>query len=264
MSETESPFTHSTPDLYERYMVPLLFEPYAMVVAERAARLNPRRILEIAAGTGVLTRALHRAMPSAQIVATDVNPVMLQAASRRLTSSGVSFQQADAQQLPFADQDFDLVVSQFGVMFFPDKVRAHRESRRVLRDNGHYLVVTFDRLELNPIPNAAGTAVARLFRDHPPDYMERGPFSYTDPAMVERDLRAAGFAQIGVDTVAVTTRVSARDAAYGMVLGSPFRAEIERRDASALNGALDAITEALAEWDGRDAPMSAHIATAVK
>lgn len=264
MTEPGAHFAHSTPELYDRYMGPLLFEPYAKVLAERAALLQPDRILETAAGTGILTRALHRAAPQVQIVATDVNPVMLGVAAQNLRSPLVTFQPADAQGLPFDDESFDLVVCQFGVMFFPDKVQAHREARRVLRANCHYLVVSFDRLDLNPVPHAAGTAVAALFPDDPPAYMERGPFSYTDPALIERDLLAAGFTRIQLETLALTTRVSARDAARGLVLGSPFRAEIERRDSSALDHALDAVTATLAQWDGREAPMSAHVATATR
>ena len=149
-------------------------------------------------------------------------------------------------------------------MFFPDKVRANEEARRVLCAGGHYLLVSFDRLEFNPVPKAAGNAVAALFPDDPPAYMARGPFSYIDPALIEHDLLAAGFTHIKVETVALTSRVSARDAAQGLVLGSPFRAEIERRDSSALDRALDAVTAALARWDGNDAPMSAHIVTATK
>jgi ubiquinone/menaquinone biosynthesis C-methylase UbiE len=264
MTETGIPFKHSTPELYDRYMGPLLFEPYARVLAERAARLQPDRILETAAGTGIVTRALHGAAPRAQIVATDVNPVMLEAAAQRLGSERVSFQPADAQDLPFDDESFDLVVCQFGVMFFPEKVRAYEEARRVLRFNGHYLLVSFDRLELNPVPQAAANAVAALFPDDPPAYMERGPFSYVDPALIEHDLLAAGFTLIKLETVALTSRVSAHEAARGMVLGSPFRSEIERRDSSALDRALNAVTAALARWDGKDAPMSAHVVTATK
>lgn len=264
MTETRSPFEHSTPELYDRYMGPLLFEPYAKVVAGRAALLQPDRILEIAAGTGIVTRALHLAVPQAQIIATDVNPVMLEVAAQNLRSDRVSFQPADAQDLPFDDESFDLAVCQFGVMFYPDKVRAHQEARRVLRSNGHYLLVSFDRLERNLVPHVAKTAVAALFAEDPPAYMERGPFSYTDPAVIERDLLAAGFTRIQLETVALTTRVSARPAAQGLVLGSPFRSEIERRDSSALDRALDAVTAALAQWDGSDAPMSAHVVTATK
>lgn len=259
-----TPFTHSTPELYHRYMGPLLFAPYAKVLAERAALLQPDRILETAAGTGIVTRALHGAVPQSNIVATDVNPAMLEAAAQRLGSDRLSFQPADAQDLPFDDESFDLVVCQFGVMFYPEKVRANVEARRVLRSRGHYLLVSFDRLDLNPVPKAAADAVAALFPDDPPLYMERGPFSYADPARIEHDLGAAGFTGIRLETIGVTSRVSASDAAKGMVLGSPFRAEIERRDASALDRAVDAVTAALAQWDGNDAPMSAHVVTAAK
>ena len=264
MSEAVTPFKHSTPELYDRYMGPFLFEPYAKVVAERAALLRPDRILETAAGTGIVTRALHRAIPQAQIVVTDVNRVMLDLAAQRLGSDRVSFQPADAQDLPFEDESFDLVVCQFGVMFFPEKIRAYEEARRVLRSNGHYLLVSFDRLELNAVPNAAGNAVAALFPDDPPTYMERGPFSYVDPTRIEHDLQAAGFTHIELETVTLTSRISARDAAHGLVLGSPFRSEIERRDSSALDRALNAVAAALARWDGNDAPMSAHVVTATK
>jgi len=264
MPETATPFRHSTPELYDRYLGPLLFEPYAKVLAARAALLQPNGILETAAGTGIVTRALHRAAPQALIVATDVNLVMLEVAAQNLRSACVSFQPVDAQDLPFDDERFDLVVCQFGVMFYPDKVRAHQEARRVLRSNGYYLLVSFDRLELNPVPNAAGAAVAMLFPDDPPAYMERGPFSYADPALIERDLLAAGFTRIQLETVALTTRVSASNAAQGLVLGSPLRSEIERRDSSGLDRALDAVTAALVRWDGNDAPMSAHVATATK
>ena len=257
-------FKHSTPALYDRYMVPLLFEPYAHLVAERAASLQPADILETAAGTGVVTRALNKAVPRAQIVATDVNPAMLEFAANECESEYVTFRQANAQDLPYEKDSFDLVVCQFGVMFFPDKVRANAEARRVLRAGGHYLLVAFDRLELNPIPKAAEEAVAAMFPNDPPHYMERGPFSYADPALIERDLRLAGFTDIEVETIAVASRVTAHDAAMGIVLGSPFRSEIERRDPAALERATDAVTEALSSWEGKDATMSAHVATATK
>jgi ubiquinone/menaquinone biosynthesis C-methylase UbiE len=260
MNETDV-FKHSTPVLYDRYMGPLLFEPYARHVAERVASLRPERVLETAAGTGVATRAVLEALPEAQIVATDINPAVVEFAAQHLRSDRVTFQAADAQQLPFEDGSFDLVLCLFGVMFFPDKVRANEDARRVLGPGGHYVLVTFDRLDLNPIPKAAGAAVATLFPDDP-RYMERGPFSYTDPAAVERDLRKAGFDQIELETVELSTRVIARDAAHGIVLGSPFRAEIERLHESALERAATAVDQALRPWDGTTAPMSAHIATA--
>lgn len=255
-------FNHSTPALYDRYMGPLLFEPYARLIAERSALFLPTRILETAAGTGIVTRALYEAVPQAEIVATDLNPVMIEFATQRVRSERVAFKRADAQDLPFLDGSFDLVVCQFGVMFFPDKVRANREALRVLGSGGRYLFVTFDRLELNPVPRAAQDAVVALFPEDPPEYMERGPFSYADPALIEHDLFAAGFTDIELETVALSSRVSAPDAAQGLVLGSPFRSEIERRDPSALDRAVNAVTEALRPWDGKEAPISAHVVTA--
>jgi ubiquinone/menaquinone biosynthesis C-methylase UbiE len=264
MAQQSTTFDHSTPALYDRYMGPLLFEPYAKLVAERSTRLHPSRILETAAGTGIVTRAVNEAVPQAWIVATDLNPAMIDFAAQRVRSERVAFQRADAQDLPFPDGSFDLVVCQFGVMFFPDKVRANREAWRVLRSGGCYLLVTFDRLELNPVPEAVENAVVALFAEDRPEYMKRGPFSYTDPTLIEHDLLAAGFTDIQREAVTLSSHVSARDAAQGVVLGSPFRSEIERRDSSALDRAVNAVTEALRPWDGKEAPISAHVVTASK
>jgi ubiquinone/menaquinone biosynthesis C-methylase UbiE len=262
MAETDV-FKHSTPSLYDRYMGPLLFEPYAKHVAARVALFRPERILETAAGTGIVTRAVSEALSEATIVATDINPAVVEFAAQQERSERVTFQRADAQDLPFDDATFDLVLCVFGIMFFPDKVRANAEARRVLRPGGRYVLVTFNRLDLNPVPKAAGEAVASLFPDDP-QYMERGPFSYTDAALVEKDLRAAGFDAIELETVDLSSLVTARDAAHGIVLGSPFRAEIERLDASAPERAAAAVEEALQAWDGAEAPMSAHVATATR
>jgi ubiquinone/menaquinone biosynthesis C-methylase UbiE len=252
-------FKHSTPVLYDRYMGPLLFEPYANYVAERVRELHPNRILETAAGTGIVTRAVSEAAPAATIVATDINPALVEFAAGLLES--VTFERADAQDLPYDDASFDLVLCLFGIMFFPDKIRANREARRVLRPRGRYICVTFNDLDLNPVPQAAGEAVATLFSEDP-RYMQRGPFSYSDAALVEADLHAAGFQEVNVETVDLSSRVVARDAARGIVLGSPFRGEIERLDTSALERATAKVERELAPWDGKDAPMSAHIATA--
>jgi ubiquinone/menaquinone biosynthesis C-methylase UbiE len=254
-------FKHSTPAQYDRYMGPLLFEPYARYVAQRVAALRPDRILETAAGTGIVTRAVLEAVPKATIVATDINPAVVDFAAQHVESEAVTFQRADAQDLPFEDASFDLALCLFGVMFFPDKIRANAEACRVLRSGGHYVLVTFNRLELNPVPKAAGEAVASLFPDDP-RYMERGPFSYTDPGVMEADLRAGGFESIELETIELSSPVTALDAAHGIVLGSPFRAEIERLDASALERATAAVEQALQDWDGKSAPLSAHIATA--
>jgi len=167
MRATDIQFAGSIPELYDRYMVPLFFRPYAELVAERARILQPRRILETAAGTGVVTETLHRALPDAEIVATDLNPPMLEEAARRVGEGNVSFLAADALDLPFAEASFDLVVCQFGVMFFPDKVRGNAEAFRMLVPGGTYLLVIWDSVDRNLATKIAGRAVADLFPDDP-------------------------------------------------------------------------------------------------
>ena len=268
MATIDTTFAGSIPGLYNRYLGPLLFEPYAAVVAERAAKLRPARILETAAGTGIVTAALHEALPEAEIIATDLNQAMLDVAAEQIRSDKVSFRATDAQSLPFGDSEFDLVVCQFGVMFFPDKIGANREARRVLRDGGRYLLVIWDSLDRNPGSKAMSEAVAELFPDNPPRFLERTPFGYSDPARIEHDLLEAGFRDIEFETVERRSRIaSASDAATGMCLGSPLRSEIEERDPAKLDRAVDAVTRALAQWegpDGFDTTMSAHVVSAIR
>jgi ubiquinone/menaquinone biosynthesis C-methylase UbiE len=264
MSSTDTVFAGRIPAMYDRFMVPLLFRPYAERVAERARTFSPRRILETAAGTGAVTAALHRALPDAEIVATDLNPAMLEIATENIRSDKVSFLPADAQDLPFDDGSFDLVICQFGVMFFPDKVKGHAEARRVLRDGGRYLAVIWDSLDRNPVSQAVAEAVAGEFPDNPPRFLERAPYGYADPDPIERDLRAAGFERIELETVEASSRVNAHEAADGMCRGSPMTAEIAERGPDAVDRAARAAERALQEFEGKDAPMSALFATAVK
>lgn len=254
--------------MYDQYMVPLLFRPYADEVARRARRFMPGHVLETAAGTGTVTERLHEALPNANIVATDLNAPMLDVASERIRSEKVSFEPADALDLRFPDETFDLVVCQFGVMFFPDKVKGNAEARRVLRGGGHYLFVIWDSIERNLATKVAGTAVAALFPDEPSAFYERIPFRYYERDLIEQDLAAAGFADIAMETVELRSRAgSARDAALGLTQGTPMRSEIEQRGPGMLDRATDAATKALREFegpDGFDAPMSAHIVIATK
>ena len=268
MTSTDSVFAGSIPGLYDRYMGPLLFLPYADEVARRAIQYAPRDILETAAGTGLVTAALHSALPDASIVATDLNPAMLTVASEHIRSDKVRFEPADAQSLPFPDESFDLVVCQFGAMFFPDKVKANAEVRRVLRDGGRYVAVIWDRLDRNPAAQIVHDTVTDIYPDDPPSFFARTPHGYADPGAIERDLRAAGFADIAIETVELQSRpVSAADAATGLVGGSPLRNEIEERDPDGVDSAIIATTHALNRLDvnGRlDSRLSAHIVTATK
>jgi SAM-dependent methyltransferase len=268
MSATDTAFAGSIPALYDRYLGPLLFAPFAEEVARRATASSPGQVLETAAGTGILTAALQRALPDAHIVATDLNQAMLDVAAQRVRSDRVSFEAMDAQDLRFVDDMFDLVVCQFGVMFYPDRVRGNAEARRVLRDDGRYLLVVWDELERNPVSHALHQTVASVFPDDPPGFLARTPFGYGDPTRIEADLTAAGFTEIEVDTLSLRSKpISARDAAIGLTHGTPLRAEIEARGPQALDRATEAAAEALSRFEenGRiTAPMSAHVVTAIK
>jgi SAM-dependent methyltransferase len=261
MTGGDSLFAGSIPALYDHCLGPLLFAPYARDIAARAAALRPARILETAAGTGIVTEALASALPEAEIVATDLNQAMLDVAAKRGLPARIEFRAADAQALPFPEASFDLVVSQFGVMFFPDRVTAYREALRVLRPGGRFLFNVWDRVELNPVTEMLGGAVAALFPGNPPAFYRRVPFGYHDVARIETDLCLAGYQEIAIETVALTSRVDARAAARGLCQGSPMRTEIE-----ALGGDLVAVEEAaaaaLAPVDSLEMPMSAHVVTA--
>lgn len=261
MASTDSVFAGSIPEFYDRCLGPFLFEPYAADLAARAAALRPGRILETAAGTGIVTAALAEALPEAEIVATDLNPDMLAVASRKPGAERVAFAPADAQSLPFPDGGFDLVVCQFGAMFFPDRIAAYREARRMLRPGGAFLLNVWDRLEANPASKAVADAVAALFPDDPPSFLDRIPFGYHDQAALRADLGAARFVSVEIETVARRSRGSAAEVAPGLCRGSPLAAEIEARAPERLGEATEAALAALVRLCGDpiDAPMSAHV-----
>ena len=265
MIESDTAFTGSIPALYDRCLGPLLFQPYARDLAERAAALAPRRILETAAGTGIVTAALVRALPDADIVATDLNPDMLVVAAAKIDSPRVIFQPADAGNLPFADGAFDLVICQFGAMFFPDRVATYAEALRVLKRGGLFLFNVWDRLDRNLLSKVTADAVARLTPDGGVSFIERVPFGYHDPARIERELVGAGFHSVGIETVVRTTNVTdPAAAAHGICAGSPLAVELETRGI-AVADAEAAVAEALGELagaEGLDLPMSALVISA--
>ncbi|HEX8571864.1 MAG TPA: class I SAM-dependent methyltransferase [Allosphingosinicella sp.] len=262
MGSSDTLFAGSIPAIYDRCLGPFLFEPYAADLARRSAALGAGRVLETAAGTGIVTAALARALPEAEIVATDLNPAMLEVAAGKLSSPGVSFAPADAQSLPFEDGRFDLVVCQFGAMFFPDRIAAYREARRVLRPGGAFQFNVWDRIEANPASEAVADAVAALFPGDPPGFLERVPFGYHDKTRIKADLRAAGFDSIEAATVPLRAGGSARDLAVGLCQGAPLRSEIEARDPGRLDEATEAAAKSVAALGDRAFDLSAHVFTA--
>jgi ubiquinone/menaquinone biosynthesis C-methylase UbiE len=261
MPASDQVFAGSVPQLYQSHMVPLIFEPYAGDMARRVARLGATRVLELAAGTGVLTRHLAASLPEqVTIVATDLNPPMLALARELGTPRPVQWQVADAMDLPFEDATFDLVVCQFGVMFFPDKARAYAQARRVLRPGGTLLFSVWDRIEENHFTWVAQDTLARRFPQDPPVFMARTPHGYGNLARIAQDLAQAGFgAGLQSHTLATLSRAAhARRVAQALCHGTPLRGEIEAREPDGLNAATDAVEAALRQRFG-DGPVEAKV-----
>jgi len=263
--DTDKVFAGSIPKLYETYLVPLIFQPYAVDLARRAASLSPSRVLEIAAGTGVVTRHLASVLPeNVSIVATDLNQAMLDLAAEVGTKHPVEWRQADAMQLPFASGIFDVVVCQFGVMFFPDKATAFAEAKRVLRPGGVFMFNVWDRIEENEFADTVTNALETLFPGDPPRFMARTPHGYCNLATIQRDLQDGGLLESAhVETVAERSRAaSPQIPAIAYCQGTPLRNEIEARDKSRLDEATDIATEAIAQRFGRgsvDGKIQAHV-----
>lgn len=265
VSAIDKGFTGSIPELYERYLVPLIFEPYAADLAKRLTVRPIGRLLEIAAGTGVVTRKLAALLPAnTSIVATDLNQAMLDMASSIQTARPVSWQQADALALPFADASFDAVVCQFGVMFFPDKVRAFSEVRRVLAPGGLFAFNVWDRIEENEFAATVTSALGSLFPRDPPRFLARTPHGHYALAAMTDALHLAGFASAPcIDTVAARSRAnSAEIPAIAYCQGTPLRSEIEAHKTPTLADATEASATAIRQRFGAgavDGKIQAHV-----
>lgn len=265
MNLADRGFTGSIPQLYERYMVPLIFAPYAADLAARAVALQPRDVLEIAAGTGVLTRHLATELPAdTRIVASDLNATMLDMAATLGTERPVAWRLADAMALPFADASFDLVACQFGAMFFPDKAQAYAEIRRVLRPGGFFLFNVWDHLDSNELAATATAALALAFPDDPPRFMARTPHGYHDVEQIRADLAASGFER-EADIITLPLRAQAESPAgpaLGYCQGTPLRNEIEARAPGRLPEVTARVAQAIGERFGvgaLDTRIQAHV-----
>ena len=269
MLETDKVFAGSVPENYDRFMAPLIFEPYAADLAQRAASLSPSAVLETAAGTGVVARALAPKLPaSASYVVTDLNEPMLDyAASRQAPDSRIKWRQADALALPFEDAAFDLVCCQFGAMFFPDRTSAYREAKRVLKPGGRFLFSVWDRIEENVFADDVTNALAKIFPHDPPRFLARTPHGYHDTALIHSELEGAGFSRVEIETRAEQSRApSPRLPAVAYCQGTLLRNEIEAREAGKLEAATDHAASAIAEKHGGGevaAKIQAHVIMAV-
>ena len=266
LHDADKLFLGSIPEVYDTHLVPLIFESYAADLASRLADRRPRRVLEIAAGTGALTRAMDAMLPrDASIVASDLNPAMIEHAAARGTRRSVEWRQADAQNPPLDDGGFDAVVCQFGAMFFADKHKAFSEVRRVLAPRGVFLFNVWDRIEDNEFAETVTLALATAFADSPPLFLARTPHGYHDPATILRDLAAGGYdvSRASLDTVvARSCAANGRIPALAYCQGTPLRSEIEARAPDGLSRATEVAAKAIERQFGSgavDSKIQAHV-----
>ncbi|HZE72389.1 MAG TPA: methyltransferase domain-containing protein [Pyrinomonadaceae bacterium] len=231
MSNQHTAFVGSIPENYDRYLGPALFEPYAEDLAGRVRVSGTASVLEIACGTGILTRLLRDSLASTvELVATDLNPAMMQYAARKFREGEkVVFKQADAADLPFPDQSFAAAVCQFGLMFVPDKQTALREAHRVLGPGSSFVFNVWDAIEFNEFAYLAHKTVSKFFERDPPKFYEV-PFSMHDTEEIVALLKATGFREIDLSLLKLPSNSpSAKELAKGLVEGNPVIGEIRER-----------------------------------
>jgi SAM-dependent methyltransferase len=264
VSEGHVAFVGSVPENYDRYLGPLLFQPFADDLAGRLPVRPGLRVLEVACGTGRVTRRLlERLAGTGTIVATDLNEAMMACGKSQLGERpGLQWRQADATALPFEDRAFDAVVCQFGLMFFPDKAAALREAFRVLAPGGVYLFNVWGAMSTNPLQRITHETAVRFFPADPPRFYEV-PCSLHEPAPLQVLLAAAGFTGVEIVHLDKTgTSPSTDEAAVGLLDGNPIAAAIVERRAEALPEVRRAVAERIAAELG-DRPVRAPLRAVV-
>lgn len=264
MTDQASRFVGSIPENYDRYLGPRIFQRFAGDLASRAAEHGPDSVLELAAGTGIVSRCLRDQLPpSSTLISTDLNLPMLEVAKSKFEAGeDAHFEIADATGLPYEDNRFDMVVCQFGVMFFPDKQRSYEEVLRVLQPDGRYLFNVWGSLAANPFARITHEAIAALFPDDPPGFY-KVPFSYHEVDVIETSLLAAGFSRVTTHRVEFVSDIpSAREFATGLVFGNPLFEEVTSRGGDPDHVCL-AVTSAIKEKLGNSMPLQATVIDAL-
>jgi SAM-dependent methyltransferase len=262
--ESDRSFTSEVARFYESTLVPMIFEPYAEDLALRAQELQPEAVLEVACGTGVVTRALARLLPQDCVIsATDLNTAMVTHAEQIGTNRPVSWQTADVMALPFEDDTFDVVLCQFSTMFFPDRIAAYREIRRVLRPGGRFLFNVWRRIEENEFADVVTQALRERYPEDPPAFLARTPHGHGSSIEIRTEVVAAGFVRCELSPRDDVSHASGPDIpAIAYCQGTPLRNEVETREPGGLQEATEQAAAALRDRFG-EGPIEARISAVV-
>jgi ubiquinone/menaquinone biosynthesis C-methylase UbiE len=262
-------FAGAIPANYDKYLGPILFEPYAVDLAERLQKDKVKHLLELACGTGRVTKHLAGLIPDdGSLTATDLNPGMLEIAQSKLRDDKIQWKIADAQNMEFSDAQFDHIVCQFGVMFFPDKEKSFREASRVLKDGGKYVFNTWESVENNPRIDLMWKVIYEVFGNESPDFFQKGPHSFFDKKEIEQLLIRAGFKNVRIETVAKTTKYNQPDDLIkGFIDGSPLTNFLKDKDEQLQKSLRRRLQKELNEQDkvfGNAVPCLALVVEATK
>ena len=259
-------FSGMIPENYEAYLGPMLFEPYALYISAMIKKMQPQSLLEIACGTGRLTQYLPAVAPGAAIVASDVSAAMIEYSKTKYPDLRVQWQVADGMNLPFENDRFDCVAEQYGIMFCKDKPLALRETYRVLQSGGVFIFSAWDKLQNNPVMHLCDLALPEFFPVDTPQFFKI-PYSYFDVAVIESDLRNAGFENIKIENVKLKgAAIKAADVARGISMGTPLYNAIMYRAPHLLDDIRKKFEETIREnlGDEFETSLSAFIITANK
>lgn len=251
-------FAGTVPANYEKYLGPFLFEPYALDMAGRLQDKQYPAILEIACGTGRVTNHLSTSVQHDTLTATDLNPDMIEVAKKIVPNPAIRWMTADAVALPFDDHSFDAVVCQFGIMFFPDKLKGLQEMHRVLKAGGKLIFNTWDKLENLPAVHLGRKVIDSFFETDPPEFYNI-PFSMHDDNELKALMQDAKFKNIKISLVIKEgVSASAADLARGMVEGSPMYVSIIEKNPALVEPMKEQVEKVVGEKFGHK-PLKCHL-----
>jgi ubiquinone/menaquinone biosynthesis C-methylase UbiE len=263
-------FSAAVPGFYDEHLGPMFFEPYAIRMADKICMLPTDNILELACGTGTLTSLLLHWIekkPNGVIIASDINPSMLAFAEKKLNHKNILWRKIDALEIPYRDESFGCITSQFGVMFFSDRVKAFKEVWRTLKPGGTFIFNCWDEILHNPIADIVNNALNHFFSGNAPAFYTI-PFSYHDTNIIRNDLREAGFYDMHFRLENATGYcVSVENAVKGLIFGTPTITAIEALDPERLPLFLKYLEIEISKKFGNNnlaIPLQAHVVSCIK